>query len=123
MFNKDTAEISSKQAETIIGPSIKVKGNFHGKGNIIIEGNIEGSVKTDKNLLVGEKAIIIADVEAGEAKVSGQITGNIKIKGYLEISNSAKITGDIQASLLSIERGARINGQCHMDKNELLEKK
>ena len=35
MFNKENKLEKIKDAETIIGPSIKVKGNFHGKGNIV----------------------------------------------------------------------------------------
>lgn len=111
MFNRDQKEFDVKEAETIIGPSVKVKGNFHGTGNIIIEGTVEGSVKTDKYLLVGEKAEIAASVEAGEAKIAGIITGNIVIKGYLEITATAKISGDIIAHEISIEKGGVVNGK------------
>jgi len=114
MFNKENNEMSTKDAETIIGPSIKVKGNFHGEGNIIIEGIVEGSVKTDKFLLIGNKSIITASIQANDAKIGGEIKGNIKINGYLEITKTAKIFGDIEASLISIEKGAVINGRCSM---------
>ncbi|MEA3398792.1 MAG: polymer-forming cytoskeletal protein [Patescibacteria group bacterium] len=120
MFNKDAEEINIKSAETIIGPSIKVKGNFHGQGNIIIEGEVAGSIKTDNNLLIGNKAIIAANIESKEAKIGGKITGNIKVKGYLEITSSAKIYGDIEAATLSIEKGATLNGKCIMGKNETI---
>ena len=46
MFNKENKLEKFKDAETIIGASIKVKGNFQGQGNIIIEGSLEGSLKT-----------------------------------------------------------------------------
>jgi cytoskeletal protein CcmA (bactofilin family) len=114
MFNKDNKEMNIKEAETIIGPSVKVKGNFHGDGNIIIEGMVEGNVKTSQNLLVGDKAKITASVEANEAKIAGEIVGNIKVKGSLEISSSAKISGDIEAGQISIEKGAIFNGKCQM---------
>ncbi len=114
MFNSENNEISTKNVETIIGPSIKVKGNFHGQGNIIIEGLVEGSVKTDKFLLVGNKSIITASVVAQNAKIGGEIKGNIKVKGYLEILKSAKIFGDIEAAQVSIEKGAILNGRCTM---------
>ena len=114
MFNKENHDFKIKEAETIIGPSIKVKGNFHGQGNIIIEGVVEGSVKTSNYLLIGEKAKITASVEANEAKIGGEVNGNVKTKGYLEITSSAKIFGDIEASELSIERGALLNGKCVM---------
>ena len=115
MFEKKDNETNIKEAETIIGHSVKVKGNFHGQGNIIIEGRVEGSVKTDNYLLIGEKAKILADIKAKDAKIGGEIQGNIKIAGYLEIKSSAKIKGDIETSHISIEKGAIINGNCLMN--------
>lgn len=114
MFNKENREVGFKEAETIIGPSVKVKGNFHGDGNMIIDGIVEGSVKTSKNLLLGDTAKINATVEAAEAKIGGEVTGNVKVQGYLEITSSAKINGDIEAGELSIEKGAAINGRFSM---------
>jgi len=113
---KNESEVSIKNAETIIGPSIKVKGNFFGEGDIIIEGILEGEIKTSKNLLIGPKAIVHANIEANQAKISGEVHGNIHIKGYLELSSNAKINGDIQAAKISIEPGAIFNGLCTMGK-------
>ena len=45
MFSKDNKPEKFKDAETIIGASVKVKGNFQGQGNIIIEGALEGLVR------------------------------------------------------------------------------
>lgn len=104
--------------ETIIGPSVKVKGNFHGQGSIVVEGILEGSLKTEENLYVGNEAKITANIEAKEAKIDGQISGNIKVKGYLEIGQTAKILGDIEAASISIAKGAILNGKCTMASNE-----
>lgn len=122
MFNNNK-ETSFKEAETIIGPSIKVKGNFHGEGNIIIEGIVEGSVKTNQSLLVGNKAKISADVSAKSATIGGEITGDIKVKESLEILSSAKIFGNISAGQLSIEKGAILNGHCEMVSSSIKNKK
>lgn len=111
MFNKDTKTERFKDAETIIGSSIKVKGNFVGQGNIVIEGQLEGSIKTEANLFIGEKAKIVANIEAAEATINGEVKGNLKIQDYLAIGSSAAIFGDIMYSEISIEKGAIINGQ------------
>lgn len=119
MFKKEE-EVSTnyKEAETIIGKSVKVKGNFHGDGNIVIEGEVEGSVKTNNYLLVGSKSKITASISAKNAKIGGQVQGNINIDGYLEIVASAKIDGDVLAAQISIEKGAVLNGQVKMSKQE-----
>lgn len=118
MFNKETKLDNIKDAETIIGPSVKVKGNFQGKGNIVVEGQLEGSLKTASNLLIGEKANLNASVEAVEASINGSVNGNINIKKYLALGKSAKITGDIICSEISIARGALINGKLIISSNQ-----
>ena len=111
MFSKDSKLEKFKDAETVIGSSIKVKGNFQGQGNIIIEGAPDGSLKTDANLFTGEQAKVVASIEAKDAIVNGEVRGNIRAKGYLAIGGTAKIFGDIQYNSISIEKGAVINGQ------------
>ncbi len=114
MFNKQNQEEGFSEFETVIGPSVKVKGDFNCQGNIIVEGTVEGNLKTNGNLEVGDKAKITANVEAKEAKIGGEIAGNVKIKGFLNITGTAKIFGDVEAGVLSIERGAIFNGKCAM---------
>lgn len=110
MFSKENKLEKFKDAETIIGPSIKVKGNFQGKGNIVIEGTLEGSLKTEANLFVGPDAKVVANIESDDAAIHGEVEGNIKNKGYLAIGKNAKISGDIQYVEISIEKGAIVSG-------------
>lgn len=111
MFNKENRSEKFKDAETIIGASIKVKGNFQGQGSIIIEGMLEGSLKTAANLFIGDQAKVVANIEAKDALINGEVSGNVKAKGYLSIGRTAKIFGDLQYGEISIEKGASINGQ------------
>lgn len=110
MFSK-TAQVNSKQIETIIGQSVKVEGDFICQGSIIVEGELKGSVKTSDFLKVGVKSLILADVEASEALVAGEIKGDIKVSGYLELTSTAKILGNIQAGSISVAKGAMLSGQ------------
>ena len=114
MFNKQETRKKFKEVETIIGPSIKVKGNFNGQGNIVVEGILEGSLKTKGDIFIGDKAKISANIDAREVRISGEVKGNIKVKKYIEMAASAKIFGDIECSSLSIEQGAILNGKCTM---------
>ncbi|KKR91913.1 MAG: Integral membrane protein CcmA involved in cell shape determination [Parcubacteria group bacterium GW2011_GWC2_42_12] len=114
MFNKQSQGGTSNEFETVIGLSVKVKGDFNAQGNVIVEGMVDGNLKTAGNLEVGEKAKVTANIEAREAKIGGEIRGNVKIKGFLEITAAAKVFGDIEAAAISIERGATFNGKCVM---------
>lgn len=100
------------EAETIVGPSVKVEGDFASKGNISVDGRVNGSLKTEKNLRVGEKAKITANISAANAFIAGEVKGNIKVQDKLELSNTSKVFGDIEAKVLVVNAGAVINGRC-----------
>jgi cytoskeletal protein CcmA (bactofilin family) len=117
MFNNKPQEVREiKEVETIIGPSVKVRGDFHGSGNIVVEGAVEGSLISDNTISIKSKAKVVANIEANDAIIGGEVEGNIKTKGYLEITGTAIINGDIEASTLSIAQGAIFNGNCIMTK-------
>jgi cytoskeletal protein CcmA (bactofilin family) len=104
--------------DTIIGSAIKVEGDLVSSGNIIVEGEVSGSIKTDKDLRVGEKAKITAEVNAREAFIAGKVQGNVKVQNKLELSATAEINGDIDVRTLIISAGAVFNGKCTMAEHQ-----
>jgi cytoskeletal protein CcmA (bactofilin family) len=104
----------SDDVETIIGPSVKIDGEFSSTGNVMIAGVINGKFSTSQSLRVEERAKILADVSAKEAVIAGEIDGNVTIEGHVEILSSARISGDIKTGSISIQQGANINGNFSM---------
>lgn len=98
--------------ETVIGPSVKVDGDFAGEGNVLVQGVVNGSLKTKGNLRVEKGARVKADVEALNAVVDGVIKGNITIQDNLQIGGTATVEGDIVTKVISVEPGAVLNGHC-----------
>lgn len=107
-----------EEVETIVGPSVKVEGDFVSEGNIVIEGQVSGKIKTSKQLRVEEGAKVSADVTAESALISGEVRGNIKLMSTLELTPTAKIFGDVTTKTLIVNAGAVLHGQCLMDDSE-----
>jgi cytoskeletal protein CcmA (bactofilin family) len=101
-------------AETVVGPSVKIQGDLNSEGNIKIEGQVAGKVRTSQSLFVIPGAKIAADVHAGNAIIGGEVAGNLKIAGHLILQGTAKILGDISCSILRVEDGAQFSGKCTM---------
>jgi len=101
--------------ETVVGRSVKLEGDFSSDENVRIEGDVSGTLKTSKNLEVGDGATVEADVFAENATIAGRVSGNIDIKEKLELQESAKITGDIKTGVLMVAAGAKFSGQCAMN--------
>jgi cytoskeletal protein CcmA (bactofilin family) len=115
MFSKKQSTTpSAKSIETIIGPSVKVEGDFKGEGDLVIEGILVGTLQTKNNLKVGQNALVEASIKANNAFISGKVKGNITVKGKVEITGTAIILGNVKAQIISIESGALIKGNLDM---------
>ncbi|MFA5107582.1 MAG: polymer-forming cytoskeletal protein [Patescibacteria group bacterium] len=120
MFTKD--EKSKGQTETVIGLSVQVDGNFVGTGDVFVEGVVNGTFKTTGDLRVGSEAKIVADVEAKNIYASGEIRGNkIVAQEKIELTKTAKLSGNVAASVISMEAGAIINGKVKMSSEPMLD--
>ncbi|MDO8313533.1 MAG: polymer-forming cytoskeletal protein [Sideroxyarcus sp.] len=102
-------------AETIIGPSVHVEGNFQGAGDLIVEGSIAGTVKTSGNIRIGEQAKVKADIEGANVFVAGDVRGNVLSTGQLELTPSARVQGNVTAEVLVVAAGAKLQGKCSMN--------
>ncbi len=100
--------------ETIVGPSVEVEGDFNSKGNMVVQGTVAGNVRTEKNLRVERGAKILANVYAQNAKISGEIRGNIKAADTLELTPTAVVVGDVESATLVVAAGAILHGKCMM---------
>lgn len=116
-MDKFTDESQNMQAETVVGPSVKIQGDLNSEGNIKIEGQVAGKVKTSQNVFVSPGAKIAADVLAGNAVIGGEISGNLKISGHLVLQGTAHVAGDIACTVLRVEDGALFTGKCSMGGN------
>ncbi len=117
MFQKNAMPIrdtAGHEPETVIAASVKVEGDFQSEGNVLIEGVVEGSLKTERDLRVGERARITADVSAANATVAGEVRGNLVVSERLELEPTARVYGDVRTKVLVVASGASINGKIAM---------
>lgn len=100
--------------DTIIGINVTIKGNLYNKGSIQVNGSIEGEVKSDENLIIGETAQIKGPVIARVIEISGEVKGLVEATDKLEIHPTGRIYGDINAKSLIIKEGATFVGKSIM---------
>ncbi|TSC56500.1 MAG: hypothetical protein G01um101418_293 [Parcubacteria group bacterium Gr01-1014_18] len=118
MFDKKSDGTGSN-FETVVGPSIKIEGDFAGKGNILIQGSINGTISTDNDIKIEKGSKINANIKANSASIAGEIVGNLEIKNRLDLQSSSHITGDITAAVINIEAGSVFNGKCTIKNAEV----
>lgn len=98
----------SNTASSIIGPDLTIEGTVVSKGELQIEGEIQGDVRC-ASLVLGEKAVITGGVVAEDVVVKGRIDGSIS--GHtITLQASSHVEGDIYHQCLTIEQGAYFEG-------------
>ncbi len=104
---------------TLLGLGTTIDGTLAFKDTIRLDGAVNGKIFSEKGtLIVGERAVLEAQISVGTAIVKGTVNGHIQAADRIEIYPPAKISGDIQAPIVSIETGVFFNGNCSMSKPE-----
>lgn len=104
------------EEEKVLDVDASMQGSmiFKDPVNLRINGRFEGTLNTKGNLMIGEHAVINADITGDSIIVAGKINGVVHALKELKLISPACIIGDIRAPLLSIAEGAVLEGNCHM---------
>jgi len=113
--------METTQADTVIGVDVNVKGNLNNKGSIQINGTVEGEIKSDENITIGETADVSGPIVAKNILVSGKVTGTVTSSEKLEVDPTGTISGDIKTKTLIFREGAVFNGTCNMSEERKTE--
>lgn len=116
-----SSEISSPQARTatptaVIGPKIRFKGELVGEEDLLIQGQIDGTVDLrGNNLTIGNQGVIKANVLAKTIVVEGTVEGDIFGQERISIRSSSNVKGNLVAERVTLEDGAKFRGSIDMD--------
>ena len=113
---KDIKDI--KDIKAYLGEDTVFSGTLSFNGVVRIDGKMDGEVNTDDTLIVGEKGVIEADINAGTVICRGKIKGTIRATKRIEIHANSEVVGNISAPALLVENGAIFDGNCDMTGNE-----
>lgn len=100
---------------TFIGPEVSVEGEIEFQGSIRLDGRIKGRISSDSGtVIVGEKAVINADMFVDAAIIMGEVNGTVDARKKIEVYPPGRVFGDIKAPFISIDSGVVFNGTCLM---------
>jgi len=99
---------------SIIGPGMKVVGDCSSDGTIRIEGQVEGSVKAAKSVVIGKEGAVLGDVVTQDAIVAGRVNGSVNAESRVELQATCRVEGDIRSRRIKLDEGGQVDGQLHM---------
>jgi cytoskeletal protein CcmA (bactofilin family) len=116
---KSSSQSASKMVPSIIGEDLTITGNVASKGEIQVDGEIQGDIRCS-SLLLGDKAHVKGGVVAEDVVVRGHLLGTIR-GVRITLQAPSHVEGDIFHESLAIEQGAYFEGKSRRSDNPLAE--
>ena len=110
--------VSIPKDAALITACLSVKGTIGGCGSIIVRGHHEGDITVEETVIVDEKATVLGNILAGQIRIAGTLTGNVRCK-VLEVTKQAEFTGTIECEKGHLDGNvkARIKAESSLDIN------
>ena len=109
---------AKEEVKAFLGEGTEFKGLLSFEGTVRIDGKFEGEVVSKDTLILGESAILNAEISIGTIIVRGKMTGNIIAANKIEIRSKGEVIGNIRTPLLFVEENAVLDGKCEMIKKD-----
>jgi cytoskeletal protein CcmA (bactofilin family) len=100
---------SSEAISSVISTDMHVTGELRFTGKARIDGTIEGNIKGE-HLILSESGKVLGDLELASLICHGTIEGNVRAR-EVTIHTTAVLQGNLASENLSVEPGAKLNGE------------
>ena len=94
---------------SVIGADLTITGNLESKGEVQIEGEVQGDIHADR-IVIGERARITGALIADEIVIRGNVQGSIR-GNTVTFQSASRVEGDVFHKSLAIEQGAFFEGK------------
>ena len=104
-------------AKAILGKSVVFKGQIESREDLIIEGDVEGTIEMiEHRLTIAASGEVKATVMAREVEVLGSIEGKVEAVDKVYIRKGARFIGDVHSAGIVIEDGGFIKGNIDLSR-------
>jgi cytoskeletal protein CcmA (bactofilin family) len=109
---------SANERTSVLGPTLRFKGELHADEELLIKGKIEGTITHTQRLTVCAEGVVKANIRAQMIAVEGTVDGDLQAEKSVQVKESARVNGNIRAPSVSIVEGAHFNGNIVMDSSK-----
>ena len=117
MFQSDKTDskISSKTS-SILGPELEIHGDVKVSGSLFIYGKIFGNIQSNGTVQTANGSVINGNISAKDVAIGGKVDGDLDVEKKVTLGDTSFLSGNLKASILTIEEGAKFDGVCSMEK-------
>lgn len=100
---------------SILPPTLRFKGELSADEDLLIQGQIEGTIKHTQRVTVGMEGKVKASISAQVIKVEGSVEGDLHADRSVYVEDSGNLRGNIHAPSVCLVEGSKFNGSIDMD--------
>ncbi len=105
--------LPANELTALLGRGTRFEGKLTFEGRVRIDGAFKGEISSEEILVIGEGAEIEAEIQAGTVIVrGGVVTGNIRASHGIELYVPARVTGNLHAPEVFLDKGVQFTGEC-----------
>jgi cytoskeletal protein CcmA (bactofilin family) len=108
------------QSGAILSRGVSIKGSVKFLNELLIDGEVEGTIDSTGTLTIGEHARICGEIRTKSVKVRGTVEGNIFVTERCELQAGCTLRGDIEAPRLVVNENATFLGSAKIGTGQLL---
>ena len=121
---RDTqSTVGNTEFSAYLGKGSRVAGKLTFEGTVRVDGQVEGEIAAQDTLIIGESAILNAQISGSSILITGKVTGDITASKRVEIRAPGKLFGNVTTPSLIIEEGVVFEGHCSMGGAEKVDRK
>jgi cytoskeletal protein CcmA (bactofilin family) len=93
-----------------IGASMTIKGDIRASEELVVDGQVEGTLESQSLITVGPNGKVNSNIKAREVVIFGSVRGNVEVSEKIAIREQGSLVGDIKTAGISIDDGAYFKG-------------
>jgi len=94
----------------ILSRGVSIEGSVKFASELLIDGEVEGTIESTGTLTIGEHAHIKGEIRTRSVTVKGNVEGNIVASERCELQAGCTLLGDIEAPRLVVDEQAAFRG-------------
>lgn len=115
MFKKDKkSTVAPGQVDTLIGPQVVIRGDFHFAGGLYVEGRIVGKVIASNGeaaqITIAEGGVVEGEIRAPNVIINGQLVGDAH-GDHVELHPKARVNGNVHYKVIEMIAGSTLTGR------------
>jgi len=109
------------QSGALLSRGVSIKGSVKFLNELLIDGEVEGTIDSTGTLTIGEHARIRAEIRAKSVKVQGTVESNIFVTECCELQAGCTLRGDIEAPRLVVNDNVTFLGMAKVGTGKSLQ--